>query len=133
MKYNSFVVNTQTKREAKALHNNNQFWRNYAYRLAKNPYVKKYLYEKYNGVCQYCGLPLNENFVLQHKVYDRECITDEYISVSHPTPKSPNGNRKTTKCEICPMIHECVDGNIFPVHSMCNKLIAETHQKKEIL
>lgn len=134
MNYNENVINTQTRKSAREQHDGNPKWRNYAQRAQKNPFVQQYLMTKYNGICQYCGLPIRKNLNLQHKVYDRECVTDETIRVPHSTPKHPDGTRKVPDCEHCDNFHECIDGNLFPVHSKCNWQISLVvcHRRKAV-
>lgn len=122
---NDSLINEQTMHEALIAHGKSQEWRNYAQRITKNPFVKEYLFKKYKGICPYCGLKLNQNFVLHHRVYDRECVTAATIRVSRPTEKRPNKTAKVPNCESCTIFHECVDEHIYPIHVTCNMRIAE--------
>lgn len=129
MEYNYEVVNTHSQKSKKIKYENNQKWKNYSQRITCNPYVKQYLIDKYDGICQYCGLPIKDEFVIQHKTYDKECTTDTTIEISHPTPKRPNKIRHVPDCENCYKFHECVDDALYPVHKGCNFLISKETYK----
>lgn len=122
--YNKSVMNEKSRKESKKEHEANEKWKNFAQRAQKNPFVKAYLMNKYNGICQYCGLPIRKNLQLQHKTYDKECITDSLIRVLSPTPKRPNATRCVPDCEHCEQFHECIDDALFPVHAFCNHKMA---------
>lgn len=127
IKYNTDIINKETKRSTKKLHDGNERWANYAQRLPKNPFVKRYLLNKYCGICQYCGLPIKDEVIVHHKIYNKECWTDTYIRVSSPTPNRPYKTRKVPDCEHCAQFHACIDDAVFPVHRGCNYRISKTH------
>ena len=126
MKLNENVVNEESRRAVMKEFGKSEKWRNYAERITKNPFVAKYLMDKYGGVCQYCGLPIRGNMQIQHKDYSKECVTENTIRVAHPTPNRTDGTRKAPDCEHCDKFHECVDDSLFPVHAKCNMLISRS-------
>lgn len=128
--YNDKIINQHTRNEARAKHGDSERWKHYAERVQKHPFVREYLIQKYNGVCQYCGLPIKNDFQIQHATYDKECISDKVIRVKHKTKRRPNGTRKVPDCENCPVFHECIDDALYPVHAYCNRLISDIVYEK---
>lgn len=129
MEYNREIINTHSKKQMRIQYNKSEKWMNFAQRSQRNPYVQKYLMEKYNGICQYCGLPIHKDVELQHKTYDKECVSETTVKLSNPTIKRQNRICKVPDCEHCEKFHDCIDDALFPVHAYCNYLISlETYK-----
>jgi hypothetical protein len=128
--YNKNIINQHTRNEARTKHGDSERWKNYAERVQKHPFVREYLIQKYNGICQYCGLPIAGDFQIQHGTYDKECIFEEHIRVKYKTKRRPNGTRKVPDCENCTEFHECIDDALYPVHAYCNMLISKEVYKR---
>ena len=123
MVFNLKIVNEDNLSEMKKKYNNSLAWKCYASRLTKNPFLREYLYKKYNGRCQFCGKPLKNNYQIHHVSYDKECLhPNSIVEVPHPTPKRPNATRKVPDCANCDNIESCTS-TLRPVCAICNKNI----------
>jgi len=122
IKGNKEIINTEIYYEVRKQHIYNiEGWKVFCKIAQRNPYVRKMLYEKYEGRCQFCGRVLKPNWVLYHKSYDCECISPEkIITVPHPTPSCPNGKIKVPDCENCSRVEECTK-NLSPVCKCCSR------------
>ena len=141
LKYkNKSIINKDSSQEAKATFSNSDNWKNYARYIGRNRFFRDYQFHIYNGRCQFCGKKLNpDSFVLHHKTYLHECITDGRITIAHPTEKRPNRNRKVPDCSSCssatPEAFEECASRIVPVCCVCNmiieKIYLEQHPEKK--
>lgn len=102
----------------------------YARKIQKHPHIKKILFEKYNGICQFCFKPLQGTFTIHHANYDNFCEKPrEIIELPNPTLKRPNRKIKVPNCEGCPKLPNCIK-DLYPVHSMCNAIIDKIAKKR---
>ena len=136
LKYkNKSIINKDSSQDAKATFSNSDNWKNYARYIGRNRFFRNYLFHTYNERCQFCGKKLNpDTFVLHHKTYLHECITDDRITVAHPTAKRPKRNRKIPDCLSCSSItpeafEECAS-RIVPVCCVCNLIIEKIYLKQ---
>ncbi len=123
------VVNVNTYHEMAEKHVKSQEWRNYAKRITANPAMKRFVFERDEGVCRFCGRPVHSNWVLHHMDYDHECKSADTVRVAHPTPKRPNRTAKVPDCAACResgdgMFNECASRLVL-VHNSCNATISE--------
>ena len=123
--YDEKIINKEPAQAVRERHHNSIAWIMYARRIQKNPYIRRYIANKYDNTCQFCGKPLPDDFVIHHANYDRECYyPDRTIDIPHPTPKRPNRIRQNLPdCEYCDKIAECTQ-DLYPVCGICNAKIA---------
>ena len=128
MKYNDLLINDVSRKAMGRKYGDSPEWKNYSRKITRNPSIRSYLFKKTNGICEYCGLPLNDNWVVHHSDYDKTCITQELIWV-HLKRKDKTKSVRTPPCGGCKCFLECV-ANLHAVHSKCNQLISLKHREK---
>ena len=137
---NKAIINRDSSQDAKVFYSNSEKWKNYSRRIGKNKFFRKYLYQSYSGICQFCGKELDpDTFVLHHKTYMHECITSATVSRPHPSEKRPNRTSIAPDCLSCfidvpEAFDECFS-RIVPVCCICNmiidKIYTKQHQKNQ--
>lgn len=130
IKYNKSIVNIRSREDVGTEHEFNEKWKNFARRIGANQFVRETLYEKYDGICQFCGLPLNPNWVVHHADYDNECICEELIWQKHKTKNGNDKWRRVPPCHDCERVEHCLK-NLYPVHARCNQRIPLHRSKKK--
>lgn len=90
---NYYIVNKETSTYWRTFYNNSIGFKKY-YRIWDSKYVKEYLYNQYDGICQFCNKPLKDNFVVHHTTYNREC---DYIDALEKSVM----DYKHSFCEEC--------------------------------
>ena len=128
--YDLSIVNTNIHSEMREKYACSKEWRIFANTIPKHPYIKSYLYEKYEGLCQFCKKPLKPTFQVHHISYDCVCINPNLEKVAVPTPKKPNRNIYLPHCESCENIEVCTI-NLRPVCKSCNMIISKIIAKQE--
>lgn len=129
MEYNDTLINKVSRKEIGRKYNNSLEWRSYSRKITRNPSIRAYLYKRANGICEYCGLPLNDKWVVHHSDYDKTCITQELIWVN--LRKGDNvKNVRTPPCGGCENFMECIN-DLHAIHSKCNQLISLKRKYKE--
>lgn len=116
---NYYIINKEPSTYWKDYFNDSIEFRKY-YKIWNSCFVREYLYQQYNGVCQFCGKALREKFTVHHTSYNRECEYpfdgDERVS-----------NERFTFCEECyknyPDKYNRCMLLLKPVCSSCNMII----------
>lgn len=116
---NYYIVNQESSLYWKDFYNDSIEWKKYK-RINKNAFVRAYLYEKYDGICQFCSNPLKDNYMIHHTSYNHVC--DYQTNGSIYTSDDPH-----MLCEECSKkspdrFNRCI-GLLRPVCAHCNMII----------
>jgi len=70
--------------------NDIEYWKNFAERITKNPFIKIFLLERDGKMCAWCQKALYEQNIIHHITYDHSCTYSKAIRISSPTENRPN-------------------------------------------
>lgn len=110
-------------------------WLLFTNKCHKNNFVKEYLLQKYNHVCQYCNFEIKKTMQVHHVSYDNVCAYPEIIVQPNPTAKRPNRTDKVPNCQRCFLEHpeqfeKCMS-LLRPIHTGCNVRIDEKQKESQ--
>lgn len=134
--YNHAIININDSNEMKAKHENSIGWKRYTSRVAKSPFIKRYLMASYNGVCQFCNRPIRDHMLVHHMDYDHECTSSfPTVKYDNPTEKRPGRTVEVPDCERCSKeepnkFNSCVC-RLVPVHGICNMIISKIYGEQK--
>jgi hypothetical protein len=126
---NPNIIPSGPQKVSKHLHLSNlDAWRNFAQRITKNSFVKKFLLDRDGTKCSWCNRQM-ETSTIHHVSYNHVCTYTAVITVRTPTEKRPHRTRVVPDCESCKKNNSegflsCMS-KLTLVHSPCNKSIAE--------
>lgn len=126
-KNNIDIIPKNSSLDMKKKYHNDFRWILYGRRIQRNPFIKKFLLNKYNNKCLWCGKNIRSTFVIHHIDYDNMCILNEIIAMPYETKYGKQTVRNIPNCEKCykemnENFNNCIN-KLVPVHQMCNKLI----------
>lgn len=76
-------------------------WKIFSSRICRNPFVRRFLFERSYGDCPWCGHLLVGNTVVHHIDYLHECRSSETVKLHSPTDRKPDRVCDVPDCESC--------------------------------
>lgn len=82
-------------------------WLNYAKRLNRNMFMRKYIFDSQSNICPWCENefvlydPTKKLYSIHHVDYHHQCRNNECIDVPQPKKGKPHKTAKAPDCERC--------------------------------
>lgn len=109
-------------------------WMIFSSRICRNPFVRRFLFERSYGDCTWCGHLLVGETVIHHIDYRHACRSEDVVKLHSPTDRKPDRVCEVPDCERChrefPRSFDACIGRIALVHIGCHNQIHRSTQTR---